>query len=104
MIFFLFFFAFFFLGNNVVGCFTFGAGVRCLLFCCLLCELGTIPPPQGGLLAVPCGQGIPPSQTPHIDTSGMYFTLELHVLYNIVVILSFFLSFPSLKDNFSCLM
>lgn len=28
-----------------------------LLFVVLLCELGTqVPPPQGGLLAVPCGQ------------------------------------------------
>lgn len=70
-----------------------------MLFVVLLCELGTqVPPPQGGLLAVPCGQGIPPSQTPHIDTSGMYFTLELYVLYNIVVILPFFLSFPFLSN------
>lgn len=47
----------------------------------------------------PCrgGQGIPPSQTPHIDTSGMYFTLELHVLYNIVVILPLFSVFSITK-------
>lgn len=79
---------------------------RSWLFVVLLCELGTIPPPQGGFVgrAVRARQGIPPSQTPHIDTSGMYFTLELHVLYNIFVILLFFLSFPLLEDNFSCLM
>lgn len=42
----------------------------------------------------PCrgGQGIPPSQT-HIDTSGMYLILELHVLYNFVI-LPFFSVFP----------
>lgn len=54
----------------------------CAFVCCLLCELGTS---SSRWFRWPCRagkEGIPPSQTPHIDTSGMYFTLELHVLYN----------------------
>lgn len=34
----------------LLAVFTFGAGVRCLFVVCLLCELGTIPPPQGGFV------------------------------------------------------
>lgn len=41
-----------FSGIILLAVFTF-VGSWCLLFCCLLCELGTIPSPQGGLLAVP---------------------------------------------------
>lgn len=89
ILFFLYFFAYllvylfisFLLGNNVVGCVvTFRSW--CALFVVLLCELGTIPPPQGGFVGrAVAGKAYRrprPTLTPQVC---MYFTLELHVLY-----------------------
>lgn len=64
--------------------------------CCLLCELGTSSS-SSRWFCWPCRRAgkayrrpRPPTLTPQVCIPGRYFTLELHVLYNIVVILPLF--------------
>lgn len=82
----------------LLAVFTFGAGVRCLLFCCcLLCELGTSSS-SFKVVCWPCRAG-KAYRRPRLPTlTPQVCTLHWNYMYYIILLLfcPFFLSFPSL--------